>query len=183
MHNVSRSFLFFLYQHSIVLLLDDCRTLSSDDEDKRLSESYHQPTTRYKAKLCEITGQVTGITFEDIDRTWLRDNVYMYIAKVVTKTISFNVKLTVSFEVRREDYYTIIHSSIIEIDINISVSCFCFSPHSFLNFSFPQEQNDFKVKDITCSFRDVHDCHTLEISPWFQKIINMNNFSLFMSGE
>lgn len=104
MHNVSRSFLLpIIFYH---LFLDDCRTLSSDDDDKRLSES-HQPTTRYKAKLCKITGQVTGITFEDIDRTWLRDNVYMYVAKVVTKTIAFDVKLTVAFEVRsREDYYT-----------------------------------------------------------------------------
>jgi len=117
-------------------------TLSSDDEDKRLSEFYHQPTTRYKTKLCEITGQVTGITFEDIDRKWLRDNVYMYVAKVVTKTITFNVELTVTFE----------------------------------------EENDFKIEAIMCSFIDVHNCYTLEISSWFQKIINIKNFSLLMSA-
>ncbi|XP_011703072.1 PREDICTED: uncharacterized protein LOC105459079 [Wasmannia auropunctata] len=70
-------------------------TLSSDDEDYELSEF---PSIKYKAKLCEITGQVTGITFKNVDKKWLRDDVYMYFAKVVTKTISFDVRLTVTFK-------------------------------------------------------------------------------------
>lgn len=76
--------------------MNNCSTLSSDNEDQKLSKSL---SIKYKAKLYEITGQVIGITFKDVDRKWLRDDVYMYIAKVVTKTISFNIKLTVIFKV------------------------------------------------------------------------------------
>jgi len=75
--------------------------LSLDDEDCKSSESL---AIKYKAKLCEITGQVVGITFKDIDRKWLHDDVYVYIAKIVTKTISFDVKLTVTFKVCKRDY-------------------------------------------------------------------------------
>lgn len=45
-----------------------------------------------------------GITFKDVDRKWLHDNVYTYTAKVTTKTISFNIELTVTFKVRKESY-------------------------------------------------------------------------------
>ncbi|XP_077275174.1 uncharacterized protein LOC143904395 [Temnothorax americanus] len=114
--------------------------LPSDDEDEKLSNV--SLSTRYKAKLCEITGQVTGITFENVDRKWLRDDTYMYMAKVVTKTISFNVDVTVTFK----------------------------------------DQNEFKIEDIMCHFVNVHDCHMLEISPWFRKITTMKNFSLLMSA-
>lgn len=85
--------------------MNDCSTLSSDDEDQKSEFT----STRYKAKLCEITGQMTGITFKDVDREWLHDNTYMYIAKVITKTISFNVKLTVTFKVHEHNVmYTIL---------------------------------------------------------------------------
>lgn len=114
-------------------------TMLSSDDDQKLSEFL---STKYKAKLCEITGQVTGITFKDVDRKWLCDDVYMYIAKVVTKTISFDFKLTVTF----------------------------------------RDLNDFKIKNITCYIIDAHDCYMLEVSPWFQKITNMKNFSLLMSA-
>lgn len=79
--------------------MDNCSTLSSD-EDQKLLKSL---SINYKAKLCEITGQVTGITFKDVNRKWLRDDVYMYIAKVVTKTISFNLQLTVIFKVYMQE--------------------------------------------------------------------------------
>ncbi|XP_018315361.1 uncharacterized protein [Mycetomoellerius zeteki] len=116
-------------------------TLFSDDEDHKLSESL---STKYKAKLCEITAQVTGITFKDVDRKWLHDDIYVYIAKVITKTISFDIELTVILK-------------------NLN--------------------DDFKIKNIICYFnKDIHDYYILEISPWFQKITNMKNFSLLMSA-
>ncbi|XP_024887150.1 uncharacterized protein LOC112464414 [Temnothorax curvispinosus] len=115
-------------------------TLPSDDQDEKLSNV--SLSSRYKAKLCEITGQVTGITFKNVDRKWLRDDTYMYMAKVITKTRSFNVELTVTFK----------------------------------------DQHEFKIEDIMCHFINVHDCHMLEISPWFRKITNMKNFSLLMSA-
>ncbi|EGI69593.1 hypothetical protein G5I_01679 [Acromyrmex echinatior] len=49
-----------------------------DDDDHKLSESL---STKYKAKLCEITAQVIGITFENVDRKLLRDDIYVYTAK------------------------------------------------------------------------------------------------------
>lgn len=82
--------------------MDNCSPLSFDDEDQKLSETL---STRYKAKLCEITGQVMGIMFKDVDRKWLHDDVYMYIANVITKTVSFNVKLIVTLKVRKKNYY------------------------------------------------------------------------------
>ncbi|XP_036139381.1 uncharacterized protein LOC105831095 isoform X2 [Monomorium pharaonis] len=112
-------------------------TLPSKDKDKKPEF----PSTKYKAKLCEITGQVTGIVFKDVDRKWLHDDIYMYTAKVITKTISFNVELT--------------------------VAC--------------KDLNDFLIEDIVCHFIDVPDCYMLEVSPWFQKITRMKNFSLLMS--
>jgi len=58
--------------------------------------------------LCEISDQLTGITFKNVDKKWLHDNVYIYIAKVITKTISFNLELTIVFKVhdsKMENFY------------------------------------------------------------------------------
>ncbi|XP_011341076.1 uncharacterized protein LOC105281508 isoform X2 [Ooceraea biroi] len=112
---------------------------SSNDEDHKLSESL---STKYKTKLCEISSQLTGITFQNVNKRWLHDNVYVYVAKVKTKTISFNLELTIVFK----------------------------------DFS------DFSIDDIRCYFIDVDDCYMIEISPWFEKIISMKNFSLLMSA-
>ncbi|KYQ58445.1 hypothetical protein ALC60_02570 [Trachymyrmex zeteki] len=97
-------------------------TVFPDDEDHKLSESL---SIKYKAKLCEVTAKVMKITFENVDRKLLRDDVYIYIVK------------------------------------NLN--------------------DDFKIKKIIYYFnKDIHDCYILEISPWFQKITNMKNFSLLM---
>ncbi|KAL6256134.1 hypothetical protein P5V15_012254 [Pogonomyrmex californicus] len=114
-------------------------TLFSYSEDQQLLESI---SSKYNAKLCKVTSQAAGITFENINKNWLQDDVYMYVGKVITKTVSFNVELTV----------------------------------------FSKNLNDFKVENILCHFIDVPDCYMLEISPWFQKITNMKNFSLLMSA-
>ncbi|XP_018317865.1 uncharacterized protein [Mycetomoellerius zeteki] len=114
-------------------------TVFPDDEDHKLSESL---SIKYKAKLCEVTAKVMKITFENVDRKLLRDDVYIYIVKVITKTISFDIELTVILK-------------------NLN--------------------DDFKIKKIIYYFnKDIHDCYILEISPWFQKITNMKNFSLLM---
>ncbi|XP_011874647.1 PREDICTED: uncharacterized protein LOC105565783 [Vollenhovia emeryi] len=75
--------------------LDTFSTPPPDDRDEGSSKSL---STRYKAKLCEITGQMTGITFKDVDRKWLRDDTYTYTAKMITKTISLNVELIVTLK-------------------------------------------------------------------------------------
>jgi len=74
--------------------MNDYSTLFPDEHE--LSES---SSTKYKAKLCEITAKVTGITFENVDRKLLRDDIYIYTAEVITKTISFDIELTVILKV------------------------------------------------------------------------------------
>ncbi|XP_011254442.1 uncharacterized protein LOC105250177 [Camponotus floridanus] len=69
-------------------------TLPSDNEDHKSSKPQ---SIKYKTKLCEIAGQVMGITFKDINKKWLHNNTFIYTAKVITKTFSFNLELTVVF--------------------------------------------------------------------------------------
>lgn len=74
--------------------MDIYSTLPSDNEDHKPLKSQ---SIKYKTKLCDITGQVMGITFKDINKKWLHDNIFTYTAKVLTKTFSFNLELTVVF--------------------------------------------------------------------------------------
>ncbi|XP_072750343.1 uncharacterized protein [Anoplolepis gracilipes] len=113
--------------------------LSFDNEDYKLSKPQ---SIKYKAKLCEIAGQVTGITFKDINKKWLCNNIFIYTARVITKTISLNLELTVIL----------------------------------------MDMDDFKIDNIICYFIDIEHCYMLEISPWFEKITNIKNFSLLMSA-
>lgn len=75
-------------------------TLPSKIED-------HKPlkpqSVKYKTKLCEIASQVTGITFKDINKKWLHNNTFIYTVRVITKTFSFNLELTVDF-MHMEDF-------------------------------------------------------------------------------
>ncbi|KYN32625.1 hypothetical protein ALC56_13107 [Trachymyrmex septentrionalis] len=76
-------------------------TLFPDDDDHKLSESL---SAKYEAKLCDITAQVTGITFDNVDRKLLRNDIYIYTAKVITKTISFDIELTVILKYLNDDF-------------------------------------------------------------------------------
>ncbi|XP_029157989.1 uncharacterized protein LOC114930393 [Nylanderia fulva] len=67
-------------------------TLPADNEDHKPSKSQ---SDKYRIKLCEIAGQVTGITFKEVHKRWSQDDTFIYTAKVVTKTISFCLELTV----------------------------------------------------------------------------------------
>ncbi|XP_025162271.1 uncharacterized protein LOC105184542 [Harpegnathos saltator] len=66
--------------------------LSSDNRNDKLLESR---SAMYEAKLCDISSQVTGIVFKNVSKKWLRDDIYLYTAKVETKAVSFNLELTV----------------------------------------------------------------------------------------
>lgn len=55
--------------------------------------------SNYKVKLSKISSQMTGITFKDVNKKWLKDDIYLYTARVITKTITFNLELTVDFKV------------------------------------------------------------------------------------
>lgn len=46
-----------------------------------------------------MTQKVTGIKFEDIDRKWIKNNLYQYTARAVIKSLKFHVELLVKIEV------------------------------------------------------------------------------------
>lgn len=78
-------------------------SLPSDDEDEKLPESQ---STMYETKLCEISSQVTGIVFKNNSKKWLHDDIYLYTAKVETKTVSFNLELRVHIKVNKYSIIT-----------------------------------------------------------------------------
>ncbi|XP_012139400.2 uncharacterized protein LOC100882951 isoform X2 [Megachile rotundata] len=49
-------------------------------------------------KACEISRKVSNLTFENIDRKWLKDNSYNYTALVATNCLKFHVALLVTLE-------------------------------------------------------------------------------------
>ena len=67
----------------------------TDNREEKLQEQYET----YSHSVCEFSRQASGITFKDIDKKWLRDNVYKYTTYLVTKTLNFYVELTVKLEV------------------------------------------------------------------------------------
>ncbi|XP_020279509.1 uncharacterized protein LOC109852617 [Pseudomyrmex gracilis] len=73
------------------------------------SNEYHKSTksmcNKYKIKLSEISNQITGIAFENVNKKRLRQDVYLYTAKVVTKAVCFNLELTVVL--KKFDSFTI----------------------------------------------------------------------------
>lgn len=79
-------------------------------------------SVKYKTKLCEIASQVTGITFKDINKKWLHNNTFIYTVRVITKTFSFNLELTVDFMVW-ENY-----------KIECSITNFFIIPYLFLAY-------------------------------------------------
>ncbi|XP_012215543.1 uncharacterized protein [Linepithema humile] len=70
-------------------------TLPSDDENQ---ESSTELSSNSKVRQCKTASHITGITFEDVSKDWLHDNIYMYKATVVTRTITFNLELKVDFK-------------------------------------------------------------------------------------
>lgn len=53
----------------------------------------------YEYRLCEVSQQVSGINFKNIDKKWLYDNIYKYTTYLTTKILSFYIELTVKLEV------------------------------------------------------------------------------------
>ncbi|KAK9293705.1 hypothetical protein QLX08_011413 [Tetragonisca angustula] len=70
----------------------------TDNREEKLQEQYET----YSHSVCEFSRQASGITFKDIDKKWLRDNVYKYTTYLVTKTLNFYVELTVKLEGEKE---------------------------------------------------------------------------------
>lgn len=53
----------------------------------------------YEYRLCEVSQQISGINFKNIDKKWLHDNIYKYTTYLTTKILSFYIELTVKLEV------------------------------------------------------------------------------------
>ncbi|XP_012276177.1 uncharacterized protein LOC105697435 [Orussus abietinus] len=53
---------------------------------------------RDQSKLCEASRRIFGITFNDIEKKWLKNNEYLYTARVITKAIKFFLDLKVDLK-------------------------------------------------------------------------------------
>ncbi|PBC29305.1 hypothetical protein APICC_00167 [Apis cerana cerana] len=56
----------------------------------------------YEYRLCEVSQQISGINFKNIDKKWLHDNIYKYTTYLTTKILSFYIELTVKLEDEKE---------------------------------------------------------------------------------
>ncbi|CAD1473929.1 unnamed protein product, partial [Heterotrigona itama] len=72
-------------------LLPEC----TDNIEEKLQEQCER-------RVCELSRQISGITFENIDKKWLHDNIYKYTTYLVTKTLNFYIDLTVKLEDEKE---------------------------------------------------------------------------------
>ncbi|XP_076182516.1 uncharacterized protein LOC143154344 isoform X2 [Ptiloglossa arizonensis] len=55
-----------------------------------------------KEKLCEITRQITGVTFKNIDKNWLEECIYQYRTDLEIADLRIFVELTVKLEGEKE---------------------------------------------------------------------------------
>lgn len=55
-----------------------------------------------EARLCQVSRQISGIDFNDVDRKWLKDDLYLYTALVETKAIQFYLELTIELKEKEE---------------------------------------------------------------------------------
>lgn len=51
-----------------------------------------------KHRACEISRKVSNLMFENVDRKWLKDNIYKYTALASTNCLQFHVELLVTLE-------------------------------------------------------------------------------------
>lgn len=54
---------------------------------------------QYEPRLCEVSQQISGITFENTDRKWLHDSTYKYTTYLTTKALNLHVELIVKLQV------------------------------------------------------------------------------------
>lgn len=59
------------------------------------SMSERNPSHEYQENFSKLSGQVCGIKFENVQKKWLTDNTYRYMAVGSSKAIEFDVELVV----------------------------------------------------------------------------------------
>lgn len=73
--------------------------ISLSNAMKITNNSEEKLQEHYEYRLCEVSQQVTGINFKNIDKKWLHDNIYKYTTYLTTKMLSFYIELTVKLKV------------------------------------------------------------------------------------
>ncbi|XP_076679990.1 uncharacterized protein LOC143375100 isoform X2 [Andrena cerasifolii] len=117
---------------------------------------------QYEQKLCEVSRQVSGITFDNVDRKLLRDNLYQYTTKLVTKSLTCLVELRVQLKGEVEFKIDDITCHFTELDrcYMLEISPWVQNFTRMKNFSFLtsaisqyNEQNILRMKTV-CSLED-----------------------------
>ena len=113
-------------------------------------------------KLCEVSRQVSGITFDNVDRKLLRDNLYLYTTDLVTKSFACIVELTVQLKGEVEFEINNITCHFIEVDrcYMIEIEPWVQNITRMKNFSLLtsamsqyNEQNILRMKTV-CNLQD-----------------------------
>ncbi|XP_063976818.1 uncharacterized protein LOC135162370 [Diachasmimorpha longicaudata] len=81
-----------------VILGDDIRERLSKDAFPIALPKDSNDEEKFIVRLVDATQQATGIFFQNVDKKWLRDNVWNYTSKVVMKILKFNLELTVDLK-------------------------------------------------------------------------------------
>ncbi|XP_015109970.1 uncharacterized protein LOC107036492 [Diachasma alloeum] len=81
-----------------VLLGDDIRERLSREPPPEALPKASNDEERFIVRLVDATQQATGISFQNVDKKWLRDNVWNYTSKVIMKVLKFNLDLTVDLK-------------------------------------------------------------------------------------
>ncbi|XP_011301343.1 uncharacterized protein [Fopius arisanus] len=87
-----------LNRHKKLNLDDDIRERLSNESPQKDLPKKSSDEDRFIVRLVDATQQATGITFQDVDKKWLRDNVWHYTSKVIMKVLKFNLDLTVDLK-------------------------------------------------------------------------------------
>lgn len=79
----------------------NCRVQEVLSRDNPLVSSSNASTDeeRFVARLVDATEQATKIYFRNVDKKWLRANVWHYTSEVITKALKFNMNFTVDLMV------------------------------------------------------------------------------------
>ena len=91
-------------------------TLKVPDAISNANNSETKLFGQYEKKLCELSRQVSGITFHNVNRKLLQDNLYQYTTQLVTKSFTCLVELRVQLKGEVEFKIDDITCSFIEVD-------------------------------------------------------------------
>ena len=137
-------------------------TLKVPNAIKNANKSETKLYKRDEEKLCKVARQVSGITFDNVDRKLLQDNLYLYTTNLVTKSFTCLVDLTVQLKGEVEFEIDDINCHFINVDkcYMIEIEPWVQNITRMKNFSLLtsamsqyNEQNILRTKTI-CNLKD-----------------------------